>query len=88
MTGKAVMDLQTTRKLYENALGELAAKYLESLDPEEIRPLMESRALELISQIKSILDDETLEDPGCFRRIDAMVDAFHDHGVPVSRHDW
>lgn len=82
------MDLQTMRNLYENALGELAVKYLESLDPQEIRSLAESKALELISQIKSILDDDAVDDPECFHRIDAMVDAFHDHGVPTARHDW
>lgn len=82
------MDLQTAKILYKNALGELAANYLESLGPQEIRPLAESEAVKLIAEIQGILNDETLEDPECFRRIDAIVDAFHDRGISVNRHDW
>lgn len=82
------MDLQTAKILYKNALGELAVKYLESLEPQEIRPLAESEAVKLIAEIQGILNDEALEDPECFRRIDAIVDTFHDHGIPTARHDW
>lgn len=82
------MDLQTAKILYKNALGELAVNYLESLEPQEIRPLAESEAVKLIAEIQGILNDEALEDPECFRRIDAIVDTFHARGIPVNRHDW
>ena len=40
------------------------------------------------SEIKAILDDDTLEDPECFHRIDAMVGAFGAKGLYTPRHDW
>ncbi len=82
------MNENIAKNLYKNALGELAVKYLESLEPQEIRPLAESEAVKLIAEIQGILNDETLEDPECFRRIDAIVDAFHARGIPTDRHDW
>ncbi len=82
------MNENIAKKLYESALRELAANYLESLGPQEILPLAESEAVKLIAEIQGILNDEALEDPECFRRIDAIVDAFHDRGIPTDRHDW
>ncbi len=45
-------------------------------------------AVELLEKIRAILDDDSLSDPACFHRIDAMVDAFQTAGVPTARHDW
>ena len=42
----------------------------------------------LLSQILQALDDETTEDPECFRRIAAIVQAYQDRGIVVLRHDW
>lgn len=82
------MDANIAKNLYKHALGELAANYLESLEAGEPRLLAESEAVKLIAEIKAILDDKALDDPACFRRIEAIVDAFHARGVPISRHDW
>ncbi len=45
-------------------------------------------AVELLEKIRAILDDDSLSDPECFHRIDAMVDSFQTAGVPTARHDW
>ena len=82
------MEPKLAKALYENALGELAAKYLEFLRPADLVPLAESNALKLIAEIKAVLDDDSLEDPTCFQRIDALVDAFYARNVHTPRHDW
>ena len=82
------MKQDLSRAMYENAIGRLAVSYLESLRAEELPPLAESNALELIAEIKAILDNDALEDPECFYRIDAIVDAFHARNVSTVRHDW
>ncbi len=42
--------------------------------------------MELIEQIRDILNDDTLTDPECFYRIEALVDAFADVGLYTTRH--
>lgn len=82
------MDTGIGKTFYENAVGTLAVKYLESLRSEDVIPVMESKALALIAEIKVIMDDKTVEDPACFRRIDELVEAFHRSGISTTRHDW
>ena len=82
------MEQDLSRAMYENAVGKLVVDYLESLGTVELPSLAESSALKLIAEIKDILDNDDLEDPQCFHRIDALVDAFHAGNVPTGRHDW
>lgn len=82
------METGAGKDLFESAIGRLAVKYLEALQPDDVIPVMETKALALIAEIKVILDDETTEDPECFRRIDELVKAFHKSGIPTTRHDW
>ncbi|WP_191379658.1 hypothetical protein [uncultured Flavonifractor sp.] len=60
--------------------------YLDSLAEGEIAALAESQALSLINQIREILDDQNLDDPTCFQRIDAIVSAWHEAGLETDRH--
>ena len=46
------MEPKLAKAPYENALGELAAKYLEFLRPADLVPLAESNALKLIAEIR------------------------------------
>ena len=48
--------------------------------------MSERSAISLLRQIKEILDDDTLDDPTCFQRIDAIVTAFQDAGLSTRRH--
>lgn len=79
-------DEQTAKQLCANAIGKYIIMYLDSLAEGEIAALAESQALSLINQIREILDDQTLDDPTCFQRIDAIVDAFLASGIPTQRH--
>ncbi len=49
---------------------------------------VQNEAVELLEKIRAILDDDSLADPECFHRIDAIVDAFQSAGIPTARHDW
>lgn len=42
--------------------------------------------VQLLRRIKEILDDEALDDPTCFQRIDAIVSAWHEAGLETDRH--
>lgn len=48
----------------------------------------DSEALRVLEEIRRVLDDDTLDDPDCFNRIEAIVKAFHGHEISTSRHDW
>ncbi|MCI9512532.1 MAG: hypothetical protein HFG13_09150 [Oscillibacter sp.] len=44
--------------------------------------------MQVSAEIQTILNDETPDDPACFRRIDAIVEAFHRNGLSAARHDF
>ncbi len=73
--------------LWAKTIGQEVLKYVKSRGVEMDRRVHDE-AVELLEKIKAILDDDSLPDPECFRRIDAMVDAFQTAGVPTARHDW
>lgn len=49
---------------------------------------VETRALETLSNIKAVLDDQTLDDSDCYGRIEAIVTEFYAVELYVPRHDW
>lgn len=83
------MDPSIFEGLYAQAIGREALKYLSRADVREAA-VQEARsaALQVLTEIKTILDDDALDDPACFRRIDAIVDAFHKSGISTIRHDF
>lgn len=48
---------------------------------------VDSEAVRILSEIKKVLDDPSLEDQDCFLRIDAIVDAFYQAGLSTRRHE-
>ena len=82
------MDSDILKNMYAQAIGQEAVKYISSLRPGDVAPLINREALSLLTEIRAVLDDASLDDPQCFRRIEALVDAFHAHGIPTDRHDW
>ena len=81
------MNDPTVKQMYAKAIGELALSNLEKQGYPMVEEI-ESHAITLISQIQDILNDETLDDPDCFRRIEAVVELFHENGLSTARHDW
>ena len=80
------MDELTAKQLCANAIGNYIITYLDCLSDEAIANMTELCAVQLLRRIKEILDDEALDDPTCFQRIDAIVSAWHEAGLETDRH--
>ena len=76
---------QTARQLCANAIGNYIITYLDCLSDEAIAHMTELCAVQLLRRIKEILDDEALDEPTCFQRIDAIVSAWHEAGLETDR---
>ena len=51
--------------------------------------LMEDRCWQALAEIRAVLNDETLEDPECFQRIEQIVGIYEELGLGGgSRHDF
>ena len=66
--------------------GDLILRYEKSLSPDVLAKQTESNALSLLEEIRTILTDDSLSDPECFYKIDAIVMAFYRAGVSLDRH--
>ena len=82
------MEKQILKSIYAKAIGELIVDYLDSTGCTEVFSVTEPKAIELITEVKAILNDDSLDDPQCFHRIDAIVNVFSANGMDTSRHDW
>lgn len=72
--------------LYVNAIGREVIKWAKDYDPRLLAQKVDTDAGLLLREIQSILNDDTLDDPECFYRIDAIVMAFHRAGLSTNRH--
>lgn len=80
-------DIPTVEEtLYAQALGRDFLRYLKKYDIPDLAKQVNSDAVDLIKEIKAILDDAALDDPECFLRIDAVVRAFHKYDLSTDRH--
>ncbi len=75
-------------ELYAKALGQEMLKFGRTYSEAALARQVNADALLILDQIQKILNDETLDDPQCFYRIDAIVDAFHHGGLSTHRHDF
>ena len=78
-----------SKELCAKAIGEQVMNYVEALVRDSLADLAEREAVVALCKIKAILDDESLDDPNCALRIDAIVRVFHDAGLSTDRHwEW
>lgn len=83
------MENSTFEELYAQAIGAQVLKYLfEEGMLQALAREAESAALRALSEIQMILNDDALDDPACFRRIEAIVSAFRAQGLGTTRHDF
>ncbi len=82
------MELSMKDELYARAIGWEVLEYLRKEHPRSVADDIESNALRILEKIQSILNDDTLDDPECFERIDAIVRTFYANGISTDRHDW
>lgn len=74
--------------LVQQAIGEKVLRYARNLQTEDLLAQIDQDMLGLFVETVRILDDEGLDDPECFRRVDALVRAFETRGFSIRRHDW
>ena len=71
------------------AIGALVLSHLKEDEVwREILLAAESKAMKALHDIQEALDDDTLDDPGCFYRIEAIRNALESNGITSLRHDW
>ena len=74
--------------LYAQVIGQEVLKYIKDYNPQAIVQETDREAVRLLGEIQVILDDDSLDDPECFSRVDAIVRAFHRRHIQTGRHNW
>lgn len=84
------MSTSIAEELYVQSLGWEVLRYLKREEGGLLKLYrdVDSEALRVLEEIRGVLDDETLDDPDCFERIEAIVKIFYAHNISTSRHDW
>lgn len=81
-------EASTEKLMYEQAMGAAVLKYMRNYEPQSLLPEIDSEATKILQDIRTILDDDRLDDPECFHKIEAIVSAFHRYGLSTTRHDF
>ncbi len=50
--------------------------------------LVEGTCYQALEKIRAIMEDESLDDPVCFKKMEAIVNALEEQGIFTSRHDF
>ena len=84
------METSVAEVLYSQVLGWEALRFLREEDENFSKRVKEinSKAVKILEEIRAILDDDTLDDPECFERIDRIVSGINKSDIGTSRHDW
>lgn len=78
----------TEKLLLEQAVGTAVLRYMRKYEPQNLLVEMNSEAAKILQEIQTTLDDDSLDDPECFHKIEAIVSEFQRHGISTSRHDF
>lgn len=82
------MEISICDELYARSIGWSIMMWLKEEHPEVLPRDVECDAIHVLEKIKTILDDNTLDDPDCYKRIDRVVRTFYANGLGTTRHDW
>lgn len=88
MDGRSREYPTVSEALYAKAIGEQVLDFLKREGLEKSARTADNDAAALLERVREILNDQTLSDLECFRRVEALVDAFGKAGIYTSRHDW
>lgn len=81
--------LTAQEELAAEAIGLEVMRYLKREEViQGIARETEKTAIEALEEIRRVLNDDSLEDPACFQRIEAIVTVLDGHGMYTHRHDW
>ena len=76
-------------KLYQEILAQEFANSLSVALQDDLQKIVETKCYQALEEIKKVLDDETLDDPECFHKIEKIVCIFEEMGSDGgSRHDF
>ncbi len=83
------MEFTTREELAAEAIGLEVMRYLKQEETvKRIAAETESRALRALEGIRRILNDDALEDPECFQRMESILTALEEAGISTTRHDF
>lgn len=78
----------TATALYYASLGKMVLDHVGKIDPAVIEKAMESRAVRTLEAIRWVLEDDALDDPECFQRVDDLVMLyFRELEIRINRHN-
>jgi len=70
------------------AIGAEVLKYLKrTWTPQMLAREAENRAVKVLEDILRVLDDDTLDDPQCFLRVQAILNVLEANDIYSTRHD-
>lgn len=81
-------DTNTLKPMIERTIGATVMEYMKNYEPQRLLSQLNQDALQLLEQIRGILNDDSLDDSTCYQKIEAIVTTFHRHGIPTARHDF
>lgn len=83
------VELTAQEELAVKAIGLEVMRYLKQEETiQKVARETEKRAIEVLEEIRRILNDDSLEDPECFQRIEAILTVLEEAGLFTTRHDW
>lgn len=59
----------TERTLLKQVVGAAVLEYMRKYEPQSLFLELDSEATKILRKIQTILDDETLDDPACFKKL-------------------
>ena len=80
---------RTRETMLALSIGEAVLAYMKQAGVmQDIYRAVDSRAVRMLEMIARALDDDTLDDPECFWKIERVRDVLEENWLGSSRHDW
>ena len=79
-------DVSIEETLFAQAIGQQMLNYGKQYPIQSLASLINSEAISVIKEIKAVLDNDQLDDPSCYYRIDEIVRIFQTHHLSTERH--
>ena len=80
---------RTRETMLALSIGEAVLAYMKQAGVmQDIYRAVDSRAVRMLERIARALDDDTLDDPECFWKIERVMDVLEENWLGSSRHDW
>ena len=82
------MELTVQEELAAQAIGQEAMRYLKQEETvRRIAAETESKAMRALEGIRRILNDDALDDPECFQKIEKILTVLESNWLGSTRHD-